>query len=68
MMRRHAQRAVVIRRAPGVHVRRLHHPAHQNQRDADDPEKTTQSGASYGHPANSMIPVLPRDSQIPPLA
>jgi hypothetical protein len=49
-------------------MRSLHHPAHQNQRDADDPEKATRSGDGCGHAANLMIPVLPRDSQIGPLA
>jgi hypothetical protein len=38
MMGRHAQRTVVIRCATRVHVRRLHHPAHQHERDAKDAE------------------------------
>jgi hypothetical protein len=36
LMGRYAQRAIVIRRAPGVHMRRLYHPARQHERDAND--------------------------------
>lgn len=39
LMRRDAKRAVRVDMTGRMAVRHLHHPNHQNQRDADDPEQ-----------------------------
>lgn len=44
LMRRQAQRAVVIDLPPGVEMRYLDHPAHQHQGDAQNAEQRGPAG------------------------
>jgi len=68
----YAQRAVMVR-SPGVEVRSLRHPAHENERDADDTEHRSPVHQHFGeepaHATDSTITNACREPQTaPPLA
>ena len=67
LMRRNAQRAVVIDRARHMEMRRLRHPAHHHERDAQDAQHGNpvqpDSGEDRAHATASTITRPHREPQ-----